>query len=684
MSYQYASFPKVKLSFPTTNLSYCYINYKGNTTATSNVVYSGKITDGTYSSADLSFNVLYTFTLTPLDSKDVSGVVKYITVDTTPKNSGTKSSNGKSTYEATTLQWSGTTYDYYKVTRSLEGTTAYTDISTNVAANTYYDNDLSGNSIYYYYVTPYKTGGTAYTAATPIYIYTNVRAPTDMSSTVYDSSSITMTWKTKNSYDTSYYNTVYVKNNTTGAIVSASGDIQSYTMKDLSKNTTYTCYAQTYLLSAGTAITATTASPYVGGNVVLYSVSMNSVTVSWSGQYYDRVAVYRRVGTTASYTTLSGDDYASPYVDGDISGNTTYYYYVVPKISVFTGSASSVVSSTTPVAYPTDVSATFYDTSAIKLAFTSPKNSYSTTTAPAYYARAIYGGNTYTSSSASTSPILLQNLSSGTTYSCYILTYLDGAYGSTSSALSVTTSSSNTRTTTALNIKAWYNPSSITTSGTTVTSWANYCSSASGLSASLSPSGTVTTTTYNSLPYVYTQTNASYIMSSTSTTIGGMIVCFINTSINADNLPYVFWFGSNTGPQGNGDFSSRRTYSYDGSLFNTNDVEYGSGGQVYLDGKSVYDYTNSIAVSYTNALNTQHIYYSKMATTYNSTSYKISLGSSFMSRSFIGYIGDVFVFNTSHTSDNRQFVEAYLSNKYGVTIDTTNSYYGKTCNITVG
>ena len=48
--------------------------------------------------------------------------------------------------------------------------------------------------------------------------------------------------------------------------------------------------------------------------------------------------------------------------------------------------------------------------------------------------------NTITSSSSTTSPILIQNLSSGTSYSCYILTYLDGAYGSTSSALSVTTS----------------------------------------------------------------------------------------------------------------------------------------------------------------------------------------------------------------------------------------------------
>jgi hypothetical protein len=154
------------------------------------------------------------------------------------------------------------------------------------------------------------------------------------------------------------------------------------------------------------------------------------------------VKVSRRIGTLLPYTDICGGDYLSPYSDSDISGNTTYYYYVTPYMtkygSITTGSVSSIVSSTTPPAYPTDVSAIFYDTSAIQLKFTSPKNSYSSI-APSYVASLINGTTTVTKTGSS--PILIQNLSSGTSYTCYILTYFDGSLRSTSRGINVTTNS---------------------------------------------------------------------------------------------------------------------------------------------------------------------------------------------------------------------------------------------------
>jgi len=105
--------------------------------------------------------------------------------------------------------------------------------------------------------------------------------------------------------------------------------------------------------------------------------------------------------------------------------------------STTVGSLSSVVSATTPVAYPTDFSASFTDSSAIRLSFiTSMKNSY--TSSVLYTAQAVYQGNIYTNSGV-TSPILIQNLSSATTYTCYIKVTLDDQYTGTSFGLSVNT-----------------------------------------------------------------------------------------------------------------------------------------------------------------------------------------------------------------------------------------------------
>ena len=94
MSIYYASYPKASFTYPTTDLSYVVFKYYGNSTATSGNIISGNITSGTYTSPDLSFNTLYTFTMTPYRN-EVAGQVRSISIDTTSKVSG---GGGKANY----------------------------------------------------------------------------------------------------------------------------------------------------------------------------------------------------------------------------------------------------------------------------------------------------------------------------------------------------------------------------------------------------------------------------------------------------------------------------------------------------------------------------------------------------------------------------------------------------------
>lgn len=268
--------------------------------------------------------------------------------------------------------------------------------------------------------------------------------PTNISTYFYDASCIALSFSDPssayfNSAQTYYYLASAVDSNNNKTTY-ATGTKSPIYIQGLSAGYTYTCSLYMVQTASSDSIAITTLSYPTISDISLTDISINYLNVKWTASDVSYVTVTRRVGTLLPYTDICGADYSSPYYDTDISGNTTYYYYVTPYMTKYGrttgGSISTVVTATTPVAYPTDVSATFYDTSAIKLQFSTPKNTYSSVT---YTASAVYQGNTITT--IGTSPILLQNLSSGTTYTCYIKVTLDSTYTGTSTGLSVTTSS---------------------------------------------------------------------------------------------------------------------------------------------------------------------------------------------------------------------------------------------------
>ena len=121
-----------------------------------------------------------------------------------------------------------------------------------------------------------------------------------------------------------------------------------------------------------------------------------------------------------------------------MSGNTTYIYKITPYTvgDISYSDISNVLTYTSNVQEARDLSAVFVDSSAIKIQFTAPKNSYNSTY---YYELDASSDTTITNISGYTYPLLINGLMYDTSYTCYILTYLDGLNNSRSSVLNIRT-----------------------------------------------------------------------------------------------------------------------------------------------------------------------------------------------------------------------------------------------------
>ena len=211
---------------------------------------------------DLSFNTIYTFTITPYNILDISGKKQTIDIDTTPKVTGSIATN--STASNTQLQWKwcgNSPFSYVNIQRQITApyTTYYVDVSKNIiSSEPYYDLDLSGNTTYIYKITPYTAGDISYSDISNTLIYTsNAQAARDLSLVFVDTSSIKIQFTApKNSYSSSYYYQLDVSSISALDMSSSISLIKSITggsplmVTGLSAFTSYSCYISTYLDNA--------------------------------------------------------------------------------------------------------------------------------------------------------------------------------------------------------------------------------------------------------------------------------------------------------------------------------------------------------------------------------------------------------------------------------------------------
>ena len=243
----------------------------------------------------------------------------------------------------------------------------------------------------------------------------------------------------------SYVTVSWTGNTTATSATNTSGTvylpINTYTTTDLSLSTTYT-FTMTPYNSGGGAGNSKTFTCDTTPSIRYFNAvntTYSSVELRWLG-VYSTVSITRAVGTTNAATygsTLVSSSSDATYKDTDISGNTTYSYYVTPKFNGMTYGNSPTISLKTAVQPPSGVSIVSYDSSSIKVSFTTAKNSYFTSYI--YTATATdNSGNIYTSTGTA-SPILIQNLSGGTFYTCSTYVTIDSssslvAYSSTSTS----------------------------------------------------------------------------------------------------------------------------------------------------------------------------------------------------------------------------------------------------------
>lgn len=346
MSTNYTSYPKVTINWQPTNI-YVIINYYGNaivgTGSSSSPLTSGKQTGTSWNSGDLSFNALYTFIVTPYNAAGFAGKIKTIVVDTSFKVSGTS-------YNSTSqIKWYGNYY-YTKIYRKISSpySTDYVDIcSTYLTTNSYYDNDLSGNTTYTYYIQPYDVSYNKYSTSNELTVKTSILPARDLSTIFYDSSAIQISFKLpKNSYVSSYY--YMLRANSYGINKDVSGLISPLIVRDLSSGTTYSLYVYTYLDGVLESISSTLSittkyiiiPPIVPSNTIVYYLFYNDINnnklINYTNNSYDLLlnnisltTTYFKYGYSALYST-GGSQYAlNSSLSVVLSGGVTIAFWLL-------------------------------------------------------------------------------------------------------------------------------------------------------------------------------------------------------------------------------------------------------------------------------------------------------------------------------------------------------------------
>lgn len=272
--------------------------------------------------------------------------------------------------------------------------------------------------------------------------------PTNISTYFYDTSSIALSFTEASSNIFNPAQTYYYMAQATDIsglkTTYATGKTSPIFITGLSAGFTYTCYLYTVQTASSDSIAIITLSYPSIDSISFSELSMNSIKVKWVGSDISYVKITKSIGTNNNYIDISSNSLITPYSDRDIIGNTTYYYYVTPYMtkygSLITGSASNILTGTTPVAPATDLSAIFYDTSGIRISFTASNNSY--TTSVSYIFRAVNNSTGLYKEVSGNSPLMITDLSSGILYNCYIINILDSSYVGISNVLNVTTTSS--------------------------------------------------------------------------------------------------------------------------------------------------------------------------------------------------------------------------------------------------
>ena len=197
-------------------------------------------------------------------------------------------------------------------------------------------------------------------------------------------------------------------------------------------------------------------------------------------------------------------------------------------------------------------------------------------------------------------------------------------------------------------IYAWYEPNNVSLSNNSIIGW-NSINRTNNFTIT---NGSITQVSYNKQKMLSFNTVSSYISLPTGVNIGGFI-CVVNFR----SAGYLFGMASYSN-------IGERTICNGGTL-NINDVQYGVGGLVAINGNTVYNY--DISQNYLSPMNNSNSYmivYVKFSNSITNMIFTPSIGSNYQNSGFTGLIGDFILLNQNHTQNDRLIIENYLTNKW--------------------
>lgn len=281
------------------------------------------------------------------------------------------------------LSWSdaATNETGYKVERSADGSTGWTEIA-DIAANSvsYSDTGLAEYTTYYYRVFAYNTDGPSGYSNTAN-ATTEISAPTGLAATAASDEQIDLVW-VDNSGAESGYKIERSNNGVSGwtVIHTTAADEESYSDTGLADNVTRYYRARAYNGSDFSDYSNTdsdTTWPAAASSLVATALSGTRIDLTWSDDSTgeDGFSIERKTGiggTYAEITTVAAN--AEAYSDTTVAENTTYYYRIRAFVGAVYSGYSNVASETTPADFsaPADVTATALGPRRIRIEWTDP------------------------------------------------------------------------------------------------------------------------------------------------------------------------------------------------------------------------------------------------------------------------------------------------------------------------
>ncbi|HET9554220.1 MAG TPA: fibronectin type III domain-containing protein, partial [Anaeromyxobacteraceae bacterium] len=309
-----------------------------------------------YTDSTLTAGTTYWFRAVAVNAGgSTNGAGASVTTSPLPGAPGTPTFSG-TTGSATTVTWTaGTNATSYNLQRASDSGFTTNVVTYTGVTSPYTDSTLAGSTTYWYRAVAVNGGGS--TNGTGASVTTLAGPPAAPAAPTYASvtqTTLTVNWTAAGGALT--YNVQRSTDNATWTTLTTGLSVLTYNATTLTANTLYYFRVQAVNANgttsgASSSVTTLAAPPGAPGTPTFSNIAAGSATITWTaGTGATSYNLQRATDTlfTQNLTTFTG--VASPYNDGTLAGNTTYYYRAVAVNSG--GSTTGASASMTTLAAP--------------------------------------------------------------------------------------------------------------------------------------------------------------------------------------------------------------------------------------------------------------------------------------------------------------------------------------------